>query len=218
MMSLYELRDVAQVYEKRMVLEIPALDIAAGAILGLRGHNGSGKSTLLRMLAFVERPARGTLRFDGEDVTHGASLAKRRQACMLGQEPFLLTRSVRGNVAYGLEMRGEHGVTDKVDEALELVGLPPTSFAHRSWSALSGGEKQRVALAARLALHPKALLLDEPTASLDAKSAVLIKSAAFAARERYGAAVVVSSHDSAWLDSVSDAMVELYEGRLVASR
>ena len=136
-------------------LAVDRLDIEPGSIAGLAGPNGSGKSTLLRLLAFLETPASGTLTFMGNPVP-GKPNGVHRQVTLLVQEPYLLKRSVHANVAYGLKARGESGITKKVNHALEIVGLSPDEFSHRQWYELSGGEAQRVALAARLVLKPKA--------------------------------------------------------------
>ena len=134
---------------------------------------------------------------------------------MLPQEPYLLKRSVGDNISYGLKIRGAEGRKGKVADALNRVGLDPVKFSGRSWHQLSGGEAQRVALAARLVLRPKVLLLDEPTASLDKESAARIKMASLAARREWGASLVVVSHDLAWLESVCDNILVLADGRLM---
>ena len=126
-----------------------------------------------------------------------------------------MKRSVFNNVAYGLKLRGNGGnIAAKVHKALELVGLSSDDFAQRPWYALSGGEAQRVALAARLALEPKVLLLDEPTASVDAASAQLIKEASLRARRELGTTLVVASHDWQWLYEVCDEILHLFRGRI----
>ena len=102
-------------------------------------------------------------------------------------------------------------------ESLEAVGLAPEEFASRPWYRLSGGEVQRVALAARLALRPKALLLDEPTANVDEASAQLVMEAAVRASREYGAAVIVSTHDTAWLYEIASNVVSLYGGRVAGT-
>jgi tungstate transport system ATP-binding protein len=94
------------------------------------------------------------------------------------------------------------------------VGLESKDFARRPWYALSGGEAQRVALAARLALEPKVLLLDEPTASIDAASAQLIKEVAVKARQELGTTLIVASHDWQWLYEICDKIFHLFRGRI----
>jgi len=212
----YELEGVRQVYGKRVALELEQLQIEQGAITGLAGHNGSGKSTLLRMLALLEVPETGELRYLGQPMTlEAARELARQRVTLLTQEPYLLKRSVYANVAYGLKLRGQGSDRQRVREALDMVGLDPDNFGPRSWHELSGGDAQRVALAQRLALRPKVLLLDEPTASLDEESAELVKSASTLAREHWGATLVIVSHDREWLTAVCDSIVRLKQGRLV---
>ncbi len=215
MSVLYELSDVVQRYDERVVLRIPALAVAAGSIIGLAGPNGGGKSTLLRLLAFLESPAEGEVRYRGEP-TRGREFELRGEVTCFPQEPYLLKRSVRANVGYGLAVRGEPDIRRRVDEALGRVGLDPVRFAGRSWHQLSGGEAKRVALAARLALHPKVILLDEPTANLDRESADLVRRAVLAARERNGTTLVISGHDQPWLRAICDDILWLREGHLDA--
>ena len=213
MSALYELRDVVQRYDDRVVLDIPRLDLTAGSIVGLAGPNGGGKSTLLRLLAFLETPVRGEVRFDGQPSL-GREFELRRLVTCFPQEPYLLKRSVRANVGYGLAVRGETGIPARVDEALTLVGLDPGRFAGRQWSQLSGGEVKRVALAARLALRPRVLLLDEPTANLDRDSAERVRQAVAAARDSWGTTLVVSGHDQPWLRAICDSILWLRDGGL----
>ncbi|MFP3981910.1 MAG: ATP-binding cassette domain-containing protein, partial [Desulfobacterales bacterium] len=165
MAPLYELENIRQVYADRVVLEIDRMVVYPGEIIGISGPNGSGKSTLLRILALVESPVQGRVFFSGRP-TNPNDLQSRRQITLLSQSPYLLKRSVLGNVSYGLKIRGITGKREKARAALSMVGLDPQEFAGRMWYELSGGEAQRVALAARLALGPRALLLDEPTAYL----------------------------------------------------
>lgn len=211
--SLIKLFNVRQRYGGRTVLSVDRLAIEPGSIVGLAGPNGSGKSTLLRLLAFLEAPSSGTLTFMGEPTSIKPN-GVHRQVTLLVQEPYLLKRTVHANIAYGLKVRGETEVSTRVNRALEMVGLNPELFVQRKWFELSGGEAQRVALAARLVLKPKVLLMDEPTASLDGKSATLIRQAALAARKDYGASLVIASHDMAWLNAVSDHIVHLEHGTI----
>jgi tungstate transport system ATP-binding protein len=171
----------------------------------------------LRLLGLIEKPTHGTILFNGRAVEPFSDEA-RFLITMLPQEPFLMKRSVYRNVAYGLKLRG--GNTDipaRVNEALALVGLDGARFARRPWYALSGGEAQRVALAARLALKPKVLLLDEPTASVDAASAQLIREASLHARQELGTTLIVASHDLQWINEVCDEVLHVFKGRILES-
>ncbi|BDQ36515.1 ABC transporter ATP-binding protein [Pseudodesulfovibrio nedwellii] len=211
---IISLHNVRQIFSGRQVLSIDKLDINHDDIIGLAGPNGSGKSTLLRILAFLDAPSSGTLSFMGAKTSTKPG-AVHRQVTLLVQEPYLLKRTVHANVAYGLKVRKKSDITTKVHNALIEVGLDPESFSSRHWFELSGGEAQRVALAARLVLKPKVLLMDEPTASLDAKSATLIRQAALKARTNNGTSLVVASHDLDWLGKVSDRIIHLEHGSIV---
>ena len=211
---LYGLEGVTQEYAGRTVLSIGFLTIERQSIVGITGHNGSGKSTLLRILAFLEKPAHGRVFWEGKPCSTSQGRLGGK-VTMLPQEPYLLKRSVINNVAYGLKVRGTKDPDGKVAEVLNMVGLAPEKFSGRSWHQLSGGEAQRVALAARLVLRPRVLLLDEPTTSLDRESARRIKEASLAARKEWGTTLVVVSHDMGWLESVCDNILVLADGRLV---
>lgn len=204
---------VRRAHSGRTVLSIDSLDINKGEIIGLAGPNGSGKSTLLKLLAFLDAPTSGTLSFMGGPTAHTPGPVH-KQVTLLVQEPYLLKRTVYANVAYGLKVRKAADIPTRVHDALTEVGLDPESFLDRQWFELSGGEAQRVALAARLVLKPKVLLMDEPTASLDMKSAQRIRKAALGAREKNGTSLVIASHDLAWLDKVSDRTIHLDKGHI----
>lgn len=211
---LVSLKNIRQRHADRTVLSVDSLNIEAGTIIGLAGPNGSGKSTLLRILACLDAPAQGEFLFLGRPASPKFN-ATHRNITLLVQEPYLLKRSVYSNVAYGLKIRNKNDIPAKVDRVLEVVGLDPAKFRKRQWFELSGGEVQRVALAARLVLKPKLLLLDEPTASLDEKSAVLIRQAAMSARDEYCASLVVASHDKTWLKVIADKIIHLDNGTIM---
>lgn len=213
-MYLYQIRDADHFYGDKQVLSIDELAIPSASITGLIGPNGSGKSTLLKLLAFLEEPTYGTILFQGRKVAPFSRVVRSR-VTLLPQEPYLMRRSVFDNVAYGLKIRGDTSdLKDRVGEVLAQVGLEPEHFARRKWLELSGGESQRVALAARLILKPNVLLLDEPTASVDAHSARLIRKASLRAREEWGTTLVVATHDWQWLYETCDSVLHLLHGRL----
>ena len=211
---IYRLENIKKIYNGRTVLDIEDLTIAEGEIIGFYGPNGCGKSTMMRTLSFLDRPDEGQVFFDGKPSL-GAETKIRKSVTLLTQEPYLLKRSVYKNVAYGLMIRSVNNIRRRVSISLEMVGLDPEKFLKRSWFELSGGEAQRVALAARLALQPRVLLMDEPTASLDTKSTELIQKAALMAKKEWGATLGIVSHDFDWLKDVADRMVFMDSGKIV---
>jgi tungstate transport system ATP-binding protein len=211
---IYEIRSLKHSYAGETVLEIEHLTVRPTSIVGLIGPNGSGKSTLLKALGLIEKPTQGEIYFNGRRVEPFSDEA-RFLITLLPQEPFLMKRSIFKNVSYGLRLRGNNKDIDaQVHEALALVGLSSKVFARRPWYALSGGEAQRVALAARLALKPQILLLDEPTASVDAASAQLIKEASLRSRQELGTTLIIASHDWQWLYEICDEILHLFQGRI----
>ncbi|ABW68432.1 energy-coupling factor ABC transporter ATP-binding protein [Desulfosudis oleivorans] len=212
---IYRVSDLVYAYDSGpRVLEVPELEITRGTVTGLVGPNGSGKTTLLKLLAFVQKPVAGEIRFKGRPASTFSEHV-RFAVTFLPQTPYLLKRSVYGNIAYGLRLRGvtTEDMDRRIERALALVGLP-FDVCRRRPDSLSGGQAQRVALAARLALEPEVLLLDEPTASVDVESARLIQEAVLAARQVHGTTVVVASHDLQWMHAVSDRMLQMYNGRV----
>lgn len=222
--TIFELKKVRHSYNSHNAIDIKELSFAKGSITGLMGPNGSGKSTLLKLLAFAMKPTTGAVLFNGKPELP-FSRNVRFNVTLLTQDPYLLKRTVYENIRYGLKIRKSHGITCssskqidiEIKEAMTHVGLDFDAFARRKWDELSGGEAQRVAMAARLALKPQALLLDEPTASVDTESAERIKDAAKRARDKWGTTVIVASHDKTWLHGVCDNHINLVQGSVVIS-
>ena len=167
--ALLTVKGLRKGYGARSVVDIDHLELCAGAGYLLTGDNGAGKTTLLRLLAGLEGPDAGECEYHGRPVELDPyPMWLRREIVYVHQQPYLFNTSIAHNIAYGLRVRGVD--KDRCDamaiQAIEWAGLarlngvPP----HR----LSGGETQRVALARAKVLEPRILLLDEPTASLDA--------------------------------------------------
>lgn len=175
MASLYLLEDVTKGYKGREVCRVPWLEIERGSILAVMGPSGAGKSTLLRLLALLEFPDRGTVHFQEWPFTldKAAPLEIRRKVTMMFQRPVFTSGTVESAVGYGLKLRGEKRVRERVREVLETLGLLHLSKA--DVHTLSAGEAQRAALARAILVEPEVLLMDEPTANLDPYNAGLVE-------------------------------------------
>ncbi len=215
-MSLYELKNIKKYYNKNEALNIKNLLLESNQIIGFFGPNGSGKSTLFSLLSFLSQPSSGELRYEGKKYAK-LSFEDRQNIVIMPQNPYLLKRNVYENIIYGLKIRNvKSNLHVKVKEALEMVGLDE-SFCNRKSHELSGGEAQRVALATRLILKPKVLMLDEPTVGVDVNSAGLIKEAILNAKQDFGTSIFISSHDHNWLNHICDKKIALFNGKIVES-
>ena len=205
-------------YKGWRVLDIPWLGLHAGGCTLLSGPNGTGKSTLLRIIAGLEPPDSGPqpviVRCDGGvQPWERCRLVLRREVVYVHQHPYLFDASVGSNVGYGLVAAGVPARTRRkvVAEALEWAGL--AHLAGRHAHHLSGGERQRVAIIRARVLHPRLLLLDEPTANLDPgarqQTYELIRRL-----RREGIGVLVTSHELEALEGLADVRLHLERGRL----
>src|SRR3954471_1556441 len=148
------------------------LEVRSGELLALLGPSGSGKTTLLRIVAGLEWPDGGEVRFDGEDAL-SRTVGERHVGFVFQHYALFRHMTIFENVAFGLRARPrrsrlpEAEIRKRVEKLLDLVQLG--GLAERYPDQLSGGERQRVALARALAVEPRVLLLDEPFGALDAK-------------------------------------------------
>lgn len=148
------------------------LDIKQGDFVAILGHNGSGKSTLAKHLNAILYPTEGTVYVDGKDTLKEENLWDVRQtAGMVFQNPDnqIIGQIVEEDVGFGPENLGveTNEIWERVEESLKAVGM--YEFRKHSPNKLSGGQKQRVSIAGVIAMHPKCIILDEPTAMLDPK-------------------------------------------------
>jgi len=212
---VYRLQNVSKTYDERRVLTVDHLRIRRGEIFGLVGPSGAGKSTLLRLLNFLESPTTGRIRFlDVEFSSRGqVPLRLRRRVTTVFQRPILLNRSVQANVGYGLKLRSEEDVSEKVHQALDEVGLE--GLARQRARTLSGGEAQRVALARAIVLEPDVLLLDEPTANLDPYNVGLIEEIVRERNREQGTTLVLVTHNVFQAKRLADRVALMLEGDIV---
>ena len=155
---------------KNRAIDKISLDVKEGDFISILGANGSGKSTFAKHLNSILLPTEGTVWIDGMDSKDDDKLFTIRQtAGMVFQNPDnqIIGQVVEEDVAFGPENMGipTEQIRERVDEALKTLGM--MEFAKKSPNRLSGGQKQRVSIAGVLAMHPKCIVLDEPTAMLD---------------------------------------------------
>ena len=147
-----------------------SMDIKEGDFVAILGHNGSGKSTLAKHFNAILYPTEGTVWVDGKDTTDDSKLWDiRQEAGMVFQNPDnqIIGQVVEEDVGFGPENMGipTKEIWERVEESLKAVGM--YEFRKHSPNKLSGGQKQRVSIAGVIAMHPKCIILDEPTAMLD---------------------------------------------------
>jgi ABC-type Fe3+/spermidine/putrescine transport system ATPase subunit len=210
---MLELRDIAKQWDHRPLLDGVNLQVAPGETLALLGASGSGKSTLLKIVAGLEAPERGSVWFDGVNIT-GLPPERRGFALMFQDFALFPHLNVRDNVAFGLVEQGVGKSSARVQAQamLQRFGLGEHATA-RVWT-LSGGEQQRVALARALITRPRALLLDEPFSALDAALREQLR-AEF--RERIteaGMSAILVTHDEAEARAMAQRAWRLEAGRL----
>lgn len=208
---LFELDQVTYERNGRQVLRGLTARLPVGASC-LFGPSGSGKSTTLRLLDRLIDPDAGRVLYEGTDVRERDVLELRREVVLVPQLPALVEGTVADNVAYGPRLTG-HSFDTRTP--LELAGLD-AEFAARPADQLSVGEKQRVMLARALALEPRVLLLDEPTAALDAKATAAVEGTLEALRAQTSISIVLVTHSADQARRLAEWVVRIDEGRAVA--
>jgi tungstate transport system ATP-binding protein len=207
-MSLVVGAGLKKSFGARALFDIERLAIEKGRTYILTGPNGSGKTTLLRILAGLERAQAGELRFrDGP--LHGLH----RSIVYVHQHPYLFHTSLRHNLEYGLKCHGIQPAERRrrVDEAIVWAGLSP--HVGTPPASLSGGEKQRAALARARALQPDLLLLDEPTSNLDTDGRAQTIALLGQLRDEKRT-VIVACHDQEVIALAGIHRLRLEDGRL----
>jgi tungstate transport system ATP-binding protein len=216
----YRLESVGYAYAQapaQFSLDLDSLEIPEGRILALVGPNGAGKTTFLMLLAFLLRPGRGRLEFLGRDpwAAEDDAVLARRDAVLLTHHPYLFKGTIASNVAFGLRIRKlpDAEIGARVRDALALVELD--GWEGKPVSGLSAGQAQRAAIARALALRPRVLLLDEPTANLDAALGLRMEAVLREAGHAWGTTVVFSTHNFSQASRLADAILYLSDGRRV---
>lgn len=184
-----------------------SLTLSGGGVSIILGPNGSGKTTLLRLLHGLERPRGGSVRWNAPEAQAQAAQS------FVFQTPILMRRSVLDCIAYPLVLRGvpKAAAREAAEIALKDAGLEPVKDMQAL--SISGGEKQKLALARALITKPEVLFLDEPCANLDGRATQDIE-ATLAAVAKQGVRVLMSTHDLGQARRMADDVVFMVNGRL----
>ena len=190
-----KLDHVSKRYGKIMALNDVTLKVGRNEVFTLIGPNGSGKTTLLRILACIETPDNGSLYLNGERIDDKNRDKAKLNTTLVFQRTALFATSVYNNIAYGLRVRNlsKSQINNTIKRTLKTVRLE--GFENRLAKKLSGGEQQRVSLARALALNTSLLLLDEPTANLDPKSASLIEEIIREINQEKQTTIIMATHN-----------------------
>lgn len=204
----------------RTALQGVSLSIAPGECVGIVGRTGSGKSTLVQHIAGLLDPTAGQVLLDGVSA-HGRSAAARSRRRRIGiafqyPEDQIFEQTVFREVAFGPRNLGvkDEEISARVSWAVTSVGLDPEVMLGRSPFTLSGGEMRRVALASVLALRPKVLILDEPTAGLDPRGRRELLNQVGAYQTGTDTTLILVSHDLQVLAGIVERVIVLQEGRI----
>lgn len=202
-------------------LDDVSIEIEDGEFIGIIGHTGSGKSTLVQHLNGLLKPKSGKIYVDDIEITSkGVNLKEVRQKVGLVfqyPEHQLFEETIYKDVAFGPKNLGldDDEVDDKVRQAFKMVGLDYESSKIKSPFDLSGGQRRRVAIAGVLAMDPKVLILDEPTAGLDPRGRDAILNEIKMLHDEYGKTIILVSHSMEDIAKLVDRIIVMNGGKCI---
>jgi ABC-type Fe3+/spermidine/putrescine transport system ATPase subunit len=213
---MLELVDIHKSYEGQPLLAGISFSVSPGETVCLLGPSGSGKSTLLRLVAGLEQPERGLVRWGGEDLA--STPAHRRNFGLVFQDYALFPHlDVAANIAFGLRMQNlpADEIKLRIANLLEKINL--NGFEKRRVTDLSGGEQQRVALARALAPGPRLLMFDEPLGALDRALKDTLLDELRRILHETGVPAIYVTHDQEEAFALADRILLLHEGCIIQS-
>ena len=208
---MFELKNV----KYKDILFIEDLEIKANKITCIVGESGGGKTTFLKLLNNMLSPDQGTIIYKNNDILDYDPIELRRKIPMLPQNPVIFPGTIRDNFDLALKYAEEERKTEEdYIDILKVVGLEGHGL-DKDAENLSGGEKQRIALARILLLEPNALLLDEPSSALDEKTEELIIKMVVDYIEKQNGTLVMVTHSSEIAEKFGDRIVTINNGKIV---
>ena len=211
MNAVLELREVSKHYPTHRAVNGISLSIQRGEFFALLGPSGCGKTTTLRLIAGFEEPSGGEIRLSGANIQH-LKPYQRNVSTVFQNYALFPHLTVQQNVEFGLRRRAENHIGKRVRDVLELVQL--AGKESRFPSEISGGERQRVALARSLVLAPDVLLLDEPLSALDPNLRKQVRAELKDLQRRVGITFLFVTHDQEEALSMADRLGVMNAGEL----
>lgn len=221
-----KIENLTHIYMPKSPFEKTALDnvsveIKDGEFVALIGHTGSGKSTLIQHINGLLKPSSGKIVVDDIDITaHGVKLSDiRKRVGLVFQyaEYQLFEETIEKDIAFGPRNLGlnEEEITSRVKRAMNIVGLDYETYKDKSPFELSGGQKRRVAIAGVVAMEPKVLILDEPTAGLDPKGRDEILGKIELLHREYNMTIILVSHSMEDVAKVANRILVMEDGKCI---
>lgn len=205
---------------EKVALNNVNIEINEGEFVALIGHTGSGKSTLIQHMNGLLKPTSGRIIVDGEDITkQGVKLTDiRKKVGLVFQYPEyqLFEETIEKDIEFGPRNLGlsDEEITKRVKKSMEMVGLDYDTYRNKSPFDLSGGQKRRVAIAGVIAMEPKILILDEPTAGLDPKGRDDILNQIKILHDEYKMTIILVSHSMEDVGKLAERIIVMNKGEV----
>ena len=211
MAPILKIENVSKRFQSHLAVDGISMEIPRGSFYGLVGPSGCGKTTTLRLIAGFEEPDAGSIELEGARI-NGLKPYERNVSTVFQSYALFPHLTVMGNVEFGLRRKSVSGIERRAREAIELVQL--NGKEARYPAQLSGGEKQRVALARSLVTEPAVLLLDEPLSALDPNLRAQVRGELKSLQRRVGTTFLFITHDREEALSMSDSLAVMHQGRI----
>jgi D-methionine transport system ATP-binding protein len=212
---MLEIKGLNLVYNKKLhVLKNINFEVKKGEVTGIIGLSGAGKTSILRSMVLLEKPSSGEIKLNGKDLSKLSDLRKERKKISVVFQNYnlLSTRTVFENIALPLEINKEKNIKERVVKLAEEVGLKDRLDYYPS--ALSGGEKQRTAIARGMINNPEILLLDEPTSALDPNTTDKILKLTLDLNKKHDLSTIIVTHEMDVIKRACDKVVYLKNGEV----
>ena len=212
--ELVRLNNITKSYDGQVILDDLSLFIRENEFLTLLGPSGCGKTTTLRILGGFEHPDKGSVIFEGQDITK-LPPNKRNLNTVFQKYALFPHMNIAENIAFGLKIKNKSKayINDKIKYALKLVNLD--GYENRMPDSLSGGQQQRIAIARAIVNEPKLLLLDEHTAALDPKTAAQVLALTNEIVNKRHLTTLMITHNMKDALACGNRLIMLHDGRIL---